>query len=107
MVTGSVHADTRFESEHKTTNPKTPFKITGMEVVDAPEGLFKLSTRSVQDGQRYIISIEVTEPRQERSIRSQLKIQTDHPEMPEVATIVASPLTRVFSGCRGRITLVG
>ncbi len=67
------------------TDPKTPFKITGMEVVDAPEGLFKLSTRSVQDGQRYIISIEVTEPRQERSIRSQLKIQTDHPEMPEVA----------------------
>ena len=67
------------------TDPKTPFNVTGMEILDAPEGLFKLSQRTVQAGQRYVISIEVTEPRQERSIRGQLKIKTDHPGMPEVA----------------------
>lgn len=67
------------------TDPKTPFNITGMQIEDAPEGLFKLSQRTIQPGQRYVISIEVTEPRKERSIRGQLRIQTDHPEMAEIA----------------------
>ena len=67
------------------TDPKTPFNITGVEVLDAPEGLFKISQRAIQPGQRYVISIEVTEARKERSIRGQLKIKTDHPDMPEVA----------------------
>lgn len=67
------------------TDPKTPFKITGMEILDAPEGLFKISQRTIQPGQRYVVSVEVTEQRQERSIRGQLKIKTDHPDMPEVA----------------------
>ncbi|MGB1810257.1 MAG: hypothetical protein ACPHQT_08270 [Planctomycetota bacterium] len=67
------------------TDPKTPFTITGIEVMDAPEGLFKISQRTIQPGQRYVVSIEVTEQRKERSIRGQLKIKTDHPDMPEVA----------------------
>ena len=67
------------------TDPNAPFNITGMEVVDAPEGLFKLTQRAIKPGERYVISIEVTEPRQERSIRGQLKITTDHPDMPQVA----------------------
>lgn len=66
------------------TAPGTKFKITGMSVEEAPPGLFKISQREIRPGERYVVTIQVTETRPERSIRGTLKIQTDHPEMPEV-----------------------
>ncbi|MEC9476527.1 MAG: hypothetical protein VX764_05750 [Planctomycetota bacterium] len=66
------------------TAPGTQFNITGMTVEGAPEGLFQLSQRAIRPGERYVITVQVTETRPERSVVGTLRVQTDHPEMPEV-----------------------
>lgn len=66
------------------TAPGTRFNIKSMTMEGAPENLFRLSQREIRSGERYVVTIEVTEPRPERSIRGTLRIRTDHPKMPEV-----------------------
>ncbi len=46
------------------------------------EGVFSSEFRTVQAGQRYIISIFVNEFRIEPSLRGRIQITTDDPEMP-------------------------
>jgi len=66
------------------SDPSITFNITGMRFEDAPEGLFSHELRTVRQGSRYAVKIRVLESRQERSIRSRLVVETDHPEMLEI-----------------------
>jgi hypothetical protein len=70
------------------TAPGTRFNITSMTMEGTPENLFRLSQREIRSGERYLVTVEVTEPRPERSIRGTLRILTDHPDMPEVTARV-------------------
>ena len=94
------------------TAPGTRFNITSMTMEGAPENLFRLSQREIRSGERYVVTVEVTEPRPERSIRGTLRILTDHPKMPEVTARiyaqfgVPTPVRRPAVTVPGKKTLV-
>ena len=67
-----------------TTAPGTTFSITGMTVEGAPDGLFHVTQRALRPGERYVVTVEVTKTQPAGNARGTLKIQTDHPDMPEV-----------------------
>ena len=63
--------------------PDTRFQVTGVEVLDAPEGVFKTEIHTVKAGERYRVSVLVDSYRIEPSIRARLRILTDNPQSPE------------------------
>jgi len=63
--------------------PDIQFQVTGVEILDVPEGVFSTEIRPIKEGQRYVVSVFVREYRSEPSIRGRMKIYTDDPEVGE------------------------
>ena len=65
------------------SSPEIRFNVTGVELLDVPEGVFETQIHPVKQGERYRISVFVREYRTEPSIRGRLRILTDDPNSPE------------------------
>jgi len=69
-----------------TTQPESRFQVLSVELVptpDMPEGVFSTELKTVQEGQRYVVSVLVNQYRTEPSVRGTLKVITDDPKKPE------------------------
>ena len=65
------------------TAPEVRFQIKKVELLDVPEGVFETEVRTIQEGERYGVTVFVRESREEPSIRGRLRITTDDPQVPE------------------------
>lgn len=65
------------------SSPEIRFNVTGVELLDVPEGVFETQIHPVKQGERYRVSVFVREYRPEPSVRGRLRILTDDPNSPE------------------------
>lgn len=76
--------------------PDISFRVTGIEIVGAPEGLFTASAHPLADGRRIRIAVRVERTSSDALVRGSARIHTDDPGCP----VVELRLFANFAGAR-------
>lgn len=62
--------------------PDITFGVTGVEIKDAPEGLYTARTDAIEEGKRYRVTIRVNQYSDQPTVRGTVVVHTDNPESP-------------------------
>ncbi|MGE3166722.1 MAG: hypothetical protein AB7O52_17605 [Planctomycetota bacterium] len=62
--------------------PGITFQVTGVEIVDAPEGLFEAEFKEVTPGERYRVTVNLLKYLDVPNVRGKLRVHTDDPKSP-------------------------
>lgn len=62
--------------------PGITFQISGVEVVEAPEGLFEAEVKEITPGERYRVTVNLLKYMDLPNVRGKLRIMTDDPKSP-------------------------